>query len=212
MIDAPWRPTPTLAMGLGKILAAQTTGRLHLVHSLLMSLKGSTMIMLLTQDSELREQLTEALQQSGHKVAIPAHRENILTMLEDSRPSLIILDLHVSHPSGPEDLKMIRDRGYVERTIVLSSPPMISALTESHANGVDRVLKVPVKINGRYDLGELRAAVKWCLQNRATSARPAAHGAIAQRAYELYEAGDRHEGSNLQHWLQAERDITMRQQ
>lgn len=107
---------------------------------------------------------------------------------------------------------MIRDRGYVERTIVLSSPPMISALTESHANGVDRVLKVPVKINGRYDLGELRAAVKSCLQNRAASARPTAHGAIAQRAYELYEAGDRHEGSNLQHWLQAERDITMRQQ
>jgi hypothetical protein len=82
MKDAPWRPTPALAMGLGKILAAQTTGRLHLVHSLLTSLKGSTMIMLLTQDSELREQLTEALQQSGHKVAIPAHRENILTMLE----------------------------------------------------------------------------------------------------------------------------------
>jgi hypothetical protein len=66
-------------------------------------------------------------------------------MLEDSRPSLIILDLHVSHPSGPEDLKIVRDCGYVERTIVLSSPPMISVLTESHANGVDRVLKVPSK-------------------------------------------------------------------
>jgi hypothetical protein len=48
-------------MGFGKILEAQTKGRLHLVHSILTSLKGFTMIMLLTQDSELREQLTEAL-------------------------------------------------------------------------------------------------------------------------------------------------------
>lgn len=168
------------------------------------------MIMLLTQDSELREQLSEALQQNGLKVAIPAHRENMLTMLEDSQPSLIILDLHLSHPSGPDDLKMIRERGYVGRTIVLSSPSMMSVLTEAHASGVDRVVKVPVKINGRYDLGELRCTVKSCLQDRAASACPTDHGAIAQRAYELYEAGDRHEGSDLQHWLQAERDVAMR--
>ena len=188
----------------------QTRGRLYLVNSLLTSSKGTIMIMLLTQDSELREQLTEALQQSGHKVGIPAHRENILSMIEDSHPSLIILDLHLSHPSGPHDLKMIRDRGYVERTIVLSSPPMMSVLAEAYASGVDRVVKVPARINGRYDLGELRSTVKSCLQSRAASARPTNHGAIAQRAYELYEAGDRHEGSNLEHWLQAERDIALR--
>lgn len=168
------------------------------------------MIMLLTQDGELREQLSEALQQSGHKVAIPAHRENMLPMLEDTQPSLIILDLHLSDPSGTDDLKMIRARGYGGRIIVLSSPSMMSVLNETYASGVDRVVKVPVTINGRYDLGELRSTVKSCLQNRATSARLTDHGAVAQRAYELYETGGRHEGSNLQHWLQAERDVAMR--
>ena len=87
------------------------------------------------------ENKSEVLQQSGHKVAIPTHRENTLTMLEDSQPSLIILALHLPRPSGPDDLKMIRDRGYVERTIVLSSPSKMSVLTESNASGVDRVVK-----------------------------------------------------------------------
>ncbi|MCC2643259.1 MAG: hypothetical protein K0S45_3672 [Nitrospira sp.] len=130
------------------------------------------MIMLLTQNSELREQLSEALEQRGHEVAIPAHRENILTMVEDAQPSLIILDLHLSQPSGPDELKLIRDRGYVERTIVLSSPSMVSVLTEANASGVDCVVKAPVKINGRYDLGPLLSMVKSCLQERAPTARP----------------------------------------
>ncbi len=168
------------------------------------------MIMVLTQNSELREQLREALQQSGHEVAIPAHRENILAMLEDAQPSLIILDLHLSHPSGPDDLNMIRDRGYVGSVIVLSSQSMMSVLTEANASGVDRVLKAPAKIHGRYDLGELRSIIKTCLQDHAASARPTDHIAIAQRAYELYEAGGRREGSNLQHWLQAEREVAVR--
>jgi CheY-like chemotaxis protein len=168
------------------------------------------MIMLLTQDSGLREQLRDVLQQTGHQVAIPAHREHILPMLEDSPPSLIILDLHLSHPSGPDDLKMIRARGYVGRTIVLSSPPMMSVLAEANASGVDRTVKVPIKINGRYDLGPLQCMVTSCLQDQGLSARPTDHESIAQRAYELYEAGDRHEGCDLQHWFQAERDVVLR--
>lgn len=168
------------------------------------------MIMVLTQHSELRAQVSETLQQSGHKVAIPAHRENALAMIGDSQPSLIILDLHLSDPSGEDDLKMIRARGYGGRIVVLSSPSMESVLNETYASGGDRVVKIPVPINGRYDLGELRSTVKSCLMDRAASARLTDHGAIAQRAYELYEAGGSHEGSHLQHWLEAERDVAMR--
>ena len=125
-------------------------------------------------------------------------------------PSLIILDLHLSHPSATDDLKMIRDRGYVGGTIVLSTPAMMSVLTVANASGVDRVVTAPVKINGRYDLGELRSTIKSCLQARASGAGRTSHEAIAERAYELYEAGGRHEGCDLQHWLQAERDVAIR--
>ncbi len=121
------------------------------------------MIMLLTQHSELREQLNEALKQSGYKVAIPAHREDMLTVLRDSQPDLTILDLYLSHPSGTDDLKMLRDNGYRGKTIILSGRSQTSVISETYAQGVDRVVQVPAKINGRYDLGELRAAVKWCI-------------------------------------------------
>jgi response regulator of citrate/malate metabolism len=134
----------------------------------------------------------------------------MLAMIGDTQPSLIILDLHLSDHSGTDDLKMIRARGYGRRIIVLSSPSMMSVINEIYASGVDRVLKAPVAINGRYDLGELRSTVKSCLQDHAASARLTDHVAIAQRAYELYEAGGSHEGSHLQHWLQAEREVAMR--
>ena len=166
------------------------------------------MIMLLTHHRELRAQLNEALQQSGHNVAIPAHREDMLTVLKDSQPDLIILDLHLSHPSGTEDLKILREHGYVGRTIVLSGPSMMTVLKEAYASGVDRVVKVPAKIKGRYHLGELQATITSCLHT--PNERQTDQRIIAERAYALYEAGGRHEGCDLQHWLQAERDVAMR--
>jgi DNA-binding response OmpR family regulator len=167
------------------------------------------MIMLLTQDRELREQLSEALQHSGHQVIIPPHRETMLSMLEGAQPSLIILDLHLSDPSGTQDLRMIRAQGYVGKIIVLSSPSMLSVLSETYASGVDRILKAPVTINGGYDLGELRATVQSCLQDSAVTARRADHGAVARRAYQLYEAGGHQDGSHVRHWLQAEREVAV---
>ena len=75
------------------------------------------MIMLTSQHPELREQPKEALQDSGHEVAIPAHRETMLAMLKDIQPSLIVLDLHLSDPSGTEGMRMIRARGYAGKVI-----------------------------------------------------------------------------------------------
>ena len=165
------------------------------------------MIMLITQHRELREQLSEALRHSRQQVAIPAHRENMLSMIGDAQPGLIILDLQVSDPSGTEDLGMIRTRGYVGKIIALSSQSMMSVLSETYANGVDRVVKAPVMSNGRYDLGELLSTVQSCLQDPAVRARRVDAGAVARRAYELYEADGRHDGSHLQQWLQAEREV-----
>ena len=165
------------------------------------------MILLITQHRELREQLSEALEYSGHQVAIPAHREHMLSMIDDAQPSLIILDLHVSHPSGTEDLGMIRARGYVGKLIVLSTQSMMSVLSETYASGVDRVVQAPAMINGRYELGELLSTVRSCVQDPAVRARRAYPAAVARRAYELYEADGRHDGSHVQHWLQAEREV-----
>jgi CheY-like chemotaxis protein len=115
--------------------------------------------MLLTQDSELREQLIEALQRTGNTVAIPKHRGDMLTVLKDAQPNLIILDLYLSHPSGAEDLKILRGHGYAGKMIVLSAPSMASVLNEAYGSGVDRVVTLPAKIHGRYELGELQSTI-----------------------------------------------------
>lgn len=122
------------------------------------------MIMLLTHNNELREQISEALQHDGDTVIIPAHRGDMLAVLKDAQPDLIILDLYLSHPSGAEDLKILREHGYQGKIFVLSAPSMTSVLKEAYASGIDRVVKVPTRIHGRYELGELQSTIKSCLR------------------------------------------------
>lgn len=124
------------------------------------------MIMLLTQQAELREQLSEALLASGHEVAIPVHRNDMLTVLQESHPHLIVLDLYLSDPSGVEDLKILRDTGYQGKIIVLSGPSMMSVLKDTYASGLDAIVQVPARIQGRFDLGDLQSTITTCMSER----------------------------------------------
>ena len=163
------------------------------------------MIMVLTHRSDLRKQLNEVLQASGYPVAIPPHRGDRLSMLIECRPELIILDLYVSDPSGAEGVKELRDHGYRGTIIVLSGSSMMPVLKEAYASGITRVIQIPARVNGRYLLGELQAAVRSCMQEIHVEQHKDA--LVARRAYELYEARGRHDGGEVQDWLQAEQDI-----
>ena len=163
------------------------------------------MIMLLTHRSDLRKQLNEVLQASGYSVAIPSHREERLSMLIECRPVLIILDLYVSDPSGTEGLKELRDHGYRGAIILLSGSSMMPVLKEAYASAIARVITIPAQVKGRYLLGELQAAIGSCMQE--IHAEQQKDALVARRAYELYEARGRHDGGEVQDWLQAEQDI-----
>ncbi len=121
------------------------------------------MIMVLTNHGELREQLNEALRESGHRVAMPPHRKDMVSTLEDSHPDLIILDMYLDNPSGAEDLKRLREHGYQGSIVVLSGPSMRPVVKEAYARGVETIVQFPAKINGRFDLGELQATIKSCM-------------------------------------------------
>ena len=56
------------------------------------------MIMLITYRPELREQLNQALQAKGHETAVPAHRQDVMAVLKDCHPHLIVLDMYLSEP------------------------------------------------------------------------------------------------------------------
>ncbi len=163
------------------------------------------MIMVLTHRSDLRKQLNEVLQASGYSVAIPSHREERLSMLIEYRPVLILLDLYVSDPSGTEELRELRDHGYRGTILLLSGSSMMPVLKEAYASGITRVISIPARVKGRYLLGELQAAVRTCMQEMHAEQHKDAF--VARRAYELYEARGRHDGGEVQDWLQAEQEI-----
>jgi DNA-binding NtrC family response regulator len=166
------------------------------------------MIMLLTHQEELRRQLTQALHVRGHKVAIPQHRDGMLTVLKDSKPELVILDLYLSDRSGAENLRLIHDHRYAGAVLVLSGPSMMPIVNVVYASGlrVTRVVQAPVNINGQYDFGDLEFNIRTLIDEVGN--RKKCHASIARRAYELYEIGGRQEGHNVQDWLRAEQELS----
>ena len=62
------------------------------------------MIMLVTYRPEFREQLNQILQAKGHETCIPKHRQDVMVMIKDRHPLLIILDMYLSEPSGVDVL------------------------------------------------------------------------------------------------------------
>jgi CheY-like chemotaxis protein len=169
---------------------------------------AASMIMILTHQSELREQLSESLRTAGHTVTIPPHRQDMLTMLKESNPTLIVLDLYVSDPSGAEDWKLLREHGYQGGIIILAGPSMISVLKGMHPERAARIVQVPAKINGRFHLGELLSTIASCMNEGLQEKRNTHHALVAERAYELYENRGKHDGRDVEDWQQAEKDIS----
>jgi DNA-binding response OmpR family regulator len=125
--------------------------------------KGPAMIMLLTHQTDLREQIANALKGKGHEVCLPPHRADVTTAMKESPPDLVILDMYLENPASSLVLQHLREDGYQGAIIVLSGPSQGTTLDGSHFLGRHRVLKLPVQIAGSYELGELKAAVEACL-------------------------------------------------
>jgi DNA-binding NarL/FixJ family response regulator len=126
-------------------------------------------------------------------------------MLTECRPVFIVLDLYVSDPSGTEELKELRDHGYRGSIILLSGSSMMQVLKEAYASAITRVAPIPARVKGRYLLGDLPAAIRSCMQEVHVEQHKDA--LVARRAYELDEARGRHDGGEVQDWLQAEQEI-----
>jgi DNA-binding response OmpR family regulator len=84
------------------------------------------MIMLITYRAEFREQLNSALQAKGHETCVARHRQDIVSVMKDRRPYLIVLDLYRSALSGLAVLKTLREHGYQGKIVVLSGKSMTS--------------------------------------------------------------------------------------
>ena len=132
----------------------------------------------------------------------------MLTVLKDSKPELVILDLYLSNRSGAENLRLIHDHQYAGAMLVLSGPSMMPIVNVVYASGlrVTRVVQAPANINGQYDFGDLESNIQILIDELGNRKR--CHASIAQRAYELYEIGGRREGHNVHDWLRAEQELS----
>lgn len=165
------------------------------------------MILLVTHRQELREQLNTTLQARGHQTCVSMHRQDVVAMMKSCRPHLIVLDMYVAEPSGAAVLETFRAQGYVGRVVMLSGPSMMSVLDEVCPNGVDAVVRIPEKIAGHYDCGELIVAIEMSLKRAVGQpAENIRRACIAQRAHELFEEGGRQNGSDVHDWLRAEQE------
>jgi two-component system nitrogen regulation response regulator NtrX len=160
----------------------------------------STMIMILTHRSEIRERLTENLHAKGYETCVPEHREDVVGAMKDRQPDVIVLDLYLAEPSGAEVLRRLRQDGYHGRVIVLSGESMVPVLHDVQSLGIDKVMHLPARIGERFDFGELLVAIE--------AHEPLHHHArIARRAYELYQKEGYREGRDVQNWTRAEQEL-----
>ena len=159
------------------------------------------MIMVITFRDDFRKQVLPFLQEQGFEVCIPPHRQDVLPLIAEKRPLVVLLDLYVTNPNGLEVLHEMREHGYKGKVIVLAGRSISSKIPNALHLGIDQVIGGPQWVDGPFNLqfGRIDSAI-----------RTALHPTIAKRAFELYENRGRIHGHALDDWLNAEREIFKR--
>jgi DNA-binding response OmpR family regulator len=110
------------------------------------------MIMLVTYRADTVRPTKYNFTGKGHKTCIAPHRQNVVAVMEDCHPDLMVLDMYLADPSGIDVLKTFCNGSYQWRIVMLSGPSMRSVLHDGLPMGVDKVVHVPEQIAGRFEL------------------------------------------------------------
>ena len=157
------------------------------------------MIMVVTPKEEFRNKICSFLEGKGYMLCIPPHRQDMLSLVKEKNPLVIVLDLYVSEPSGLKVLRELRAQNYKGKVIVLAGTSVSSLISEAWHCGVEQVIGGVQGSSKSLNLNQVESAIKMAL-----------HSSIAKRAFELYEAGGHPHGKDRDDWLEAERQILRR--
>jgi CheY-like chemotaxis protein len=114
---------------------------------------GSRVILLVEDDDDVRQSMVELLEGEGHRVVAVDGGRAALTLLESTRPWLILLDLMMPQMGGEEFLTHYRAaHGNDLPRIILLTAAKAEARIATEL-GVERVVRKPFKI------AELLAAI-----------------------------------------------------
>lgn len=153
-------------------------------------------VMVITHDEERRTKMCEFLQQLGYDTRVPIHRQDVVAKLRENKPDVVILDLYLAAPNALDNLRRIRSEGYAGKVVVLAGKSSGAVLAEVGCLGVDYIVGDVRPVDGLFDVKQVGPAIKGAFQKE-----------IARRAHELWIQAGQKKGHDLEHWLEAEREI-----
>ena len=105
-------------------------------------------------ESRLRKKLVQYFKSHGQQVRAARHGKEVLTLINDVNPIMILLDLYLTEPSGLEVLRQLRSQGHEEKVIVLAGDSMRTLSSEAFQLGA-------LQINGRpFSLNQVIGAMR----------------------------------------------------
>ncbi len=100
-------------------------------------------ILLLEDDANLNETVTEFLEEQGHDVVSVYDGQEAQEKLYESKYDILLLDINVPGISGLEILKESRDNGIVAPAIFITSMDSVDDLERGFQSGCDDYIRKP---------------------------------------------------------------------
>ena len=114
------------------------------------------MLMIATIDPILRQGLQRTLEERGEAFLVLEEGANIVQSVLEQNPSLVILDLYLTNPSGIEILRQLRTAGFPGKVVVLGGQSVQTLAPEACRLGASQIVGRP--FNPNQILGALRVA------------------------------------------------------
>lgn len=112
------------------------------------------MLLIATVDPILRSHLQQTLTEKGDPFLLLEEGENIVELVFRHNPSLVILDLYLTHPSGIEILRRLRAGGYSGKAVVLGGQSTQTLAPEATRLGALQIVGRP------FDAAQVLGAVR----------------------------------------------------
>ncbi len=105
------------------------------------------MLMLATIDPVLRQGLQRTLEERGESFLVLEEGADIVRAVFKQNPSLLILDLYLTNPSGIEILRQLRTLGFPGKVVVLGGQSVQTLAPEACRLGAFQIVGRPFNPN-----------------------------------------------------------------
>lgn len=118
-------------------------------------------ILIVDDDSSIRETIAEVLAEEGYVVKVATNGAEALAAIERDPPALVLLDMRMPVLDGWAVARALAERG--------PAPPLIVMSAARESDNWSQEIAAAAVLTKPFDLNDLLAAVEWALHN----ARPA---------------------------------------